>query len=43
MSGLYCMALTVPPLWMLLLQDSVTTTDAFGDVTGLTFRYFQQC
>jgi len=34
-------ALMVPPLWM-LLQDSVTTTDAFGDVTGLTLQHFHK-
>jgi iron(III) transport system permease protein len=39
--GVVLVALMGPPLWM-LLQDSVTTTDAFGDVTGLTFQHFQK-
>jgi iron(III) transport system permease protein len=39
--GVVLVALMVPPLWM-LLQDSVTTTDAFGDVTGFTFQHFQK-
>ena len=39
--GTVLVALMVPPLWM-LLQDSVTTTDAFGDITGLTLQHFQK-
>ena len=31
----------LPPLWI-LLQDSVTTTDAAGDVTGWTFEHFRK-
>ena len=29
----------LPPLWI-LIQDSVTTTDAIGDITGLDARHF---
>jgi iron(III) transport system permease protein len=39
--GAVLVALMVPPLWM-LMQDSVTTTDAFGDFTGFTFQHFQK-
>jgi iron(III) transport system permease protein len=39
--GAVLVALMVPPLWM-LMQDSVTTTDAFGDVTGLTWEHFHK-
>ena len=37
--GIILAALMVPPLWM-LIQDSVTTTDAFGDITGFTPNHF---
>jgi iron(III) transport system permease protein len=39
--GTVLVALMVPPLWM-LMQDSVTTTDAFGDITGLTLQHFHK-
>jgi iron(III) transport system permease protein len=39
--GAVLVALMVPPLWM-LMQDSVTTTDAFGDITGLTLQHFHK-
>ena len=39
--GLVLAVLMLPPLWI-LLQDSVTTTDAIGDVTGLTFGHFRK-
>jgi iron(III) transport system permease protein len=37
--GLVLALLMLPPLWI-LLQDSVTTTDAMGDVTGWTVSHF---
>ena len=37
--GLLLAVLMLPPLWI-LLQDSVTTTDAMGDVTGGTVSHF---
>jgi iron(III) transport system permease protein len=37
--GLLLAVLMLPPLWI-LLQDSVTTTDAIGNVTGLTIGHF---
>lgn len=37
--GLVLAVLMLPPLWI-LLQDSVTTTDAIGDVTGFTVAHF---
>ena len=37
--GIILAALMVPPLWI-LIQDSVTTTDAFGDITGFTANRF---
>lgn len=39
--GIVLVVLMVPPLWM-LMQDSVTTTDAFGDITGLTLQHFHK-
>ncbi len=39
--GAVLVALMVPPLWM-LLQDSVTVTDAFGDITGFTFQHYHK-
>ena len=39
--GFVLVALMVPPLWM-LLQDSVTVTDAFGDITGFTLQHFHK-
>ena len=39
--GAVLVALMVPPLWM-LMQDSVTTTDAFGDISGFTLGHFQK-
>ncbi|HWB51525.1 MAG TPA: iron ABC transporter permease [Stellaceae bacterium] len=33
--------LMLPPLWI-LVQDSVTTTDAIGNVTGLTLAHFRK-
>ena len=33
--------LMLPPLWI-LLQDSVTTTDAIGNVTGFTLAHFRK-
>ncbi len=37
--GLVLAVLMLPPLWI-LLQDSITTTDAIGDVTGFTLAHF---
>ena len=37
--GIVLALLMLPPLWI-LLQDSVTTTDAIGDVTGFTAGHF---
>ncbi|MEA2742181.1 MAG: hypothetical protein QOG25_552, partial [Acetobacteraceae bacterium] len=39
--GLVLAVLMLPPLWI-LLQDSVTTTDAIGDVTGITLSHFRK-
>ena len=39
--GVLLTALMVPPLWMLIL-DSLTTTDAFGDITGWTADHFRK-
>jgi iron(III) transport system permease protein len=39
--GAVLAVLMLPPLWI-LLQDSVTTTDAIGDVTGFTFGHFRK-
>jgi iron(III) transport system permease protein len=39
--GIVLVGLMFPPLWM-LMQDSVTTTDAFGDITGLTWQHFHK-
>ena len=37
--GIVLAVLMLPPLWI-LLQDSVTTTNAIGDVTGFTAGHF---
>jgi iron(III) transport system permease protein len=37
--GLVLAVLMVPPLWMLIL-DSITTQDAIGEITGVTFGHF---
>jgi iron(III) transport system permease protein len=37
--GVVLIALMVPPLWI-LVQDSLTTTNAAGDITGWTFGHF---
>jgi iron(III) transport system permease protein len=37
--GVVLVALMLPPLWM-LIQDSLTTTDAFGDINGWTLAHF---
>ena len=37
--GIVLAVLMLPPLWI-LLQDSITTTDAVGDVTGFTIDHF---
>lgn len=37
--GILLALLMLPPLWMLIL-DSVTTQDAIGDITGVTFGHF---
>lgn len=37
--GIVLALLMLPPLWI-LLQDSVTTTDAMGNVTGWTLHHF---
>ncbi|HXT80671.1 MAG TPA: iron ABC transporter permease [Acetobacteraceae bacterium] len=39
--GLLLAVLMLPPLWM-LLQDSLTTTDAIGAITGFTFGHFSK-
>ncbi len=39
--GIVLAVLMLPPLWI-LLQDSVTTTDAIGNVTGWTFAHFRR-
>ncbi len=39
--GVVLAVLMLPPLWI-LIQDSVTTTDAIGDVTGWTFEHFRK-
>ncbi len=39
--GLPLAVLMLPPLWI-LLQDSITTTDAIGDVTGFTLGHFRK-
>jgi iron(III) transport system permease protein len=39
--GLVLVVLMVPPLWV-LIQDSVTTTDAIGNVTGWTLSHFSK-
>ncbi len=39
--GVVLAVLMLPPLWI-LLQDSVTTTDAIGNVTGLTLDHFRR-
>jgi iron(III) transport system permease protein len=39
--GLVLAVFMLPPLWI-LLQDSVTTTDAIGDVTGITLSHFRK-
>ena len=39
--GMILAVLMLPPLWI-LLQDSVTTTDAIGDVTGFTTGHFRK-
>ena len=37
--GVILAVLMLPPLYI-LLQDSITTTDAIGDVTGFTLGHF---
>ena len=37
--GIVLAVLMLPPLYI-LLQDSITTTDAIGDVTGFTLGHF---
>src|SRR6185437_8112192 len=37
--GVLLVLLMLPPMWM-LVQDSLTTTDAIGNVTGWTFGHF---
>src|SRR5690348_9001988 len=37
--GVLLVLLMLPPMWM-LVQDSLTTTDAIGNVTGWTFSHF---
>src|SRR5689334_12288663 len=37
--GVVLTALMVPPLWI-LVQDSLTITNAAGDITGWTLRHF---
>ena len=39
--GILLGVLMLPPLWI-LLQDSVTTTDAAGNITGYTFAHFRK-
>ena len=39
--GVVLAVLMLPPLWI-LIQDSVTTTDAIGNVTGWTFEHFRR-
>jgi iron(III) transport system permease protein len=39
--GVLLAILMLPPLWI-LLQDSITTTDAIGDVTGFTIGHFRK-
>jgi iron(III) transport system permease protein len=39
--GVVLAVLMLPPLWI-LFQDSVTTTDAIGAVTGVTFEHFRK-
>src|SRR5215467_7623663 len=39
--GLILALLMLPPLWI-LIQDSLTTTDAIGSVTGWTFAHFRK-
>jgi len=39
--GVVLAVLMLPPLWI-LIQDSVTTTDAIGNVTGWTFEHFRK-
>src|SRR5487761_2776190 len=39
--GIVLVVLMLPPMWM-LLQDSMTTTNAIGNVTGWTFAHFRK-
>ncbi|MFI4981476.1 MAG: ABC transporter permease, partial [Nevskiales bacterium] len=39
--GIVLAVLMLPPLWI-LIQDSLTTTDAIGNVTGWTFIHFRK-
>jgi len=39
--GTVLVVLMLPPMWM-LIQDSLTTTNAIGNVTGWTFAHFRK-